>query len=220
MRCVYCQNFPISQLGHGREVSDEELAGMFLELQRRGCHNLNLVTSTHYLHAFASALDIAARRGFRLPVVYNSSGYERAATLRLLEGLIDIYMPDMKYAGNETARRWSDAGDYVERNLEAVCEMHRQVGDLELDEDGLARRGLLVRHLMLPGVESDTLVVLERLRAEVSATATVSLMSQYFPAWRADRMPPLDRRVDRSAYEAAVDWLESSTLQGWSQPII
>ena len=219
MRCVFCQNFPISQLGNGRDVSDEELAGLFLALQKRGCHNLNFVTPTHYLHAIVSALDIAAERGFHLPIVYNTSGYERVETLRLLDGIVDVYLPDMKYANNDTARRLSDAGGYVERNLEAVREMHRQVGDLEVGDDGLARRGLLVRHLMLPGIESDTLVVLDRLRTEVSATAWVSLMSQYFPAHRAAAMEGMDRRIAPEAYQEAVEWMEGSSLNGWTQPI-
>lgn len=219
MRCAFCQNFPISQLGHGRDARREELAEMMLTLQRRGCHNLNLVTPTHYLHAFAAALEIAVARGFDLPVVYNTSGYERVATLRLLEGIVDIYMPDMKYVSERAAREWSDAPDYVARNLEAVREMHRQVGGLKVDAEGIARRGLLVRHLMLPGIEDDTIRVLERLRDEVSATTWVSLMSQYFPAHHAHRMAPLDRRIDCDAYARAVEWLESTTLQGWSQPL-
>jgi putative pyruvate formate lyase activating enzyme len=219
MRCLYCQNFPISQLGHGRQATAEELANYYLDLQRRNCHNLNLVTPTHYAHAIVAALAIAAEKGFRLPIVYNTSGYERVEILRLLDGVVDVYMPDMKYADPATARLYSDAPDYVERNLEAVREMQRQVGDLVCDDQGGARRGLLVRHLVLPGAEGDGIKVLQTLRDWVSPTAYISLMSQYFPAHKAHANPPLDRRVDMRAYRKVVQWVEESTLRGWIQPI-
>jgi putative pyruvate formate lyase activating enzyme len=217
MRCRYCQNFPISQFGHGREMSDSELAGCFLDLQKRGCHNLNLVTPTHYSHAWLSALVIAVGEGFHLPIVYNTSGYESVEILRILEGAIDIYMPDMKYSDPELARRYSDAADYVERDLEAVREMQRQVGDLVLDDEGVARRGLLVRHLVMPGDEDDSIEVLRSLESRVSPTAYVSLMSQYFPAHKAMETPPLDRRVDPDAYERVAEWMASTQLRGWIQ---
>jgi len=219
MRCLFCQNYPISQLGHGHEVSDEQLAGYFLDLQRRGCHNLNLVTPTHYLHASVAALAIAAGKGFDLPIVYNTGGYERVEILRLLDGVVDIYMPDMKYADSAKALRYSDAPDYVERNLEAVAEMQRQVGDLVCDSHGIARCGLLVRHLVLPGAEDDGVAVLRALRDRISPTAFVSLMSQYFPAHRAPQTPPLDKRVDPAAYARVVEWMGSTDLRGWIQPL-
>ena len=229
MHCLFCQNYPISQLGHGREVSDRELAGFFLELQRRKCHNLNLVTPTHVAHAFVSALEIAAGDGFRLPVVYNTSGYERLETLGLLDGIVDIYMPDIKYGNPEKALRYSDAGDYVERNLEALEEMQRQVGDLEMwgsgaeegapGEPGIARRGLLVRHLVLPGSEEESVGVLKKLRDRVSDRAYVSLMSQYFPAHKALERPPLDRRVDPATFRRVAEWVESTDLRGWIQSV-
>lgn len=219
LRCVYCQNFRLSQGGVGGEVSDETLAGYFLELQERGCHNLNLVTPSHYLPAIASALCLAAEKGFRLPIVYNTSGYERVETLRLLEGIVDIYLPDMKYADPEKARRWSDAPDYPAVNLAAVREMHRQVGRLILDEDGVAMRGLLVRHLVMPGAAEDSIAVLRSLRDEISPTASVSVMSQYFPTHHAKNYPPLDRRVRAEEYAQVTAWLEQSTLRGFVQPL-
>jgi putative pyruvate formate lyase activating enzyme len=219
LRCLYCQNYRISQQGVGGEMTDEQLASAFLEVQDRNCHNLNLVTPTHYLHAIISALMLAAGRGFRLPIVYNTSGYERVETLRLLDGIVDIYLPDIKYGDPELAKRYSDAPDYVERNLEALREMQRQVGDLQCDDDGIARRGMIVRHLVLPGAEDQSIGVLETLRREVSPTATVSVMSQYFPAHRGLTTPPLDRKVDPEAYQRVADWVETTDLSGWIQPI-
>jgi putative pyruvate formate lyase activating enzyme len=219
LRCLFCQNYPISQLGHGREVSHERLADAFLDLQRQGCHNLNLVTPTHYLHAILSALAIAVGSGFRLPIVYNTSGYERVETLRQLDGVVDVYMPDIKYGDVDKARSYSDAADYPERNIEALREMQRQVGDLVLDDAGIAVRGLLVRHLVLPGAERDSIPLLRALRDRVSPSAYVSLMSQYFPAFRASETPPLNRRVDPRAYKRIVDWMAESGLRGWIQPL-
>ncbi|MBN1867897.1 radical SAM protein [Candidatus Sumerlaeota bacterium] len=219
MRCKYCQNYPISQLGHGREMSDLELARCFLDLQKRGCHNLNLVTPTHYSHAFLSALIVAVEEGFRLPIVYNTSGYESVEILRILDGVVDVYMPDMKYSDPDLARRYSDAPDYVERNVEAVREMQRQVGDLVLDDEGAARKGVLVRHLVMPGDEDDSIDALRALSSEISPTAYVSLMSQYFPAYKAVETPPLDRRVDPVAYGRVVEWMASTDLRGWIQPL-
>ena len=182
MRCKFCQNFPISQLGHGAEVTDAELAERFLMLQRMKCHNLNLVTPSHYLHAIAAALVLAVQKGFRLPIVYNCSGFESVEALRLADGIVDIYMPDMKYADPKKAALYSDAPGYVDANIPALQEMQRQVGDLVCDEDGVARRGLLVRHLVLPGAEEDSIQVLRILHDQVSPTLYLSLMSQYFPA--------------------------------------
>ena len=150
LRCVYCQNSEISQDDCGGEVEPEELARIFLDIQAAGCHNLNLVSPTHVLPPILAALLIAARAGLRLPVVYNTGGYDALPALELLDGVIDIYMPDMKYANSKTAHQYSGAKDYPRVNREAVKEMHRQVGDLALDADGLAVRGLLVRHLVLP----------------------------------------------------------------------
>jgi putative pyruvate formate lyase activating enzyme len=152
LRCVYCQNWDISQKGIGRAVSAQELAAMMLELQTMGCHNINLVSPSHVVAQVIAAVAIAAERGLHLPLVYNTGGYDSPEALRLFEGIVDIYMPDMKYADPENARRYSRARDYVQVNRAAVKEMHRQVGDLVLDENGIARRGLLVRHLVLPEI--------------------------------------------------------------------
>jgi len=220
LRCIFCQNYPISQLGNGREVSDEELAGYFLALQKMQCHNLNLVTPTHYLHAIISALALAVEKGFRLPIVYNTSGYESLDTLRLLAAIVDVYLPDIKYGDPAKAKAYSSAPDYIEHNLPALREMLRQVGHLACDDDGLARHGLIVRHLVLPGAEHESIAILERLCDEVSPTTHVSLMSQYFPAHQAPHTPPLDHRIDPVAYHDLVDWIETTDLRGWVQPLL
>jgi len=150
-RCRFCQNYPISQLGYGQTVSAERLAGMMLELQRKGAHNINLVTPTHFMPAILAALPHAVRGGLRLPLVYNSSGYERAEMLRLLDGIVDVWLPDAKYADDAVARRLSGFENYVESNRAALLEIYGQVGaELLLDDDGLARRGMIVRHIVLP----------------------------------------------------------------------
>ncbi|MFP4581686.1 MAG: radical SAM protein [Candidatus Sumerlaeia bacterium] len=219
MRCIFCQNFPISQQGHGKVLSDSELAGRFLMLQKMGVHNLNFVTPTHFSAAIARAICIAAEKGLRLPIVYNTSGYERVEVIRMLEGIVDIYMPDAKYINPQLAKKYSDAPDYVEHNLPALQEMQRQVGDLKFDEQGMARRGLLIRHLVLPGAPDDSIAILKMIRDQVSPHAFVSLMSQYFPAHRAHEVEPMDRRLQPEEYEKVLAWMEDSSLDGFVQNI-
>lgn len=204
LRCVFCQNWEISQRGVGREVEPDELAGMMLALQREGCHNINLVTPSHVVAQILAAVAIAARRGLRLPLVYNTGGYDSPEALALLDGVVDVYMPDMKYGDSDTAHRYSHVRGYWEANRAAVEEMHRQVGDLVIDEAGLARRGLLVRHLVLPGNLANTDRVLAFLAREISPRTYVNLMSQYRPCYRAGDHPPLDRPVTKAEYERAL----------------
>jgi len=204
LRCVFCQNWEISQKGTGREVSTEELAGMMLELQTQGCHNINFVSPSHVVAQIIAAVAVAAGRGLRLPLVYNTGGYDSPEALALLDGIVDIYMPDMKYGDSETAHRYSHVRDYWEVNRAAVKEMHRQVGDLVLDERGIARRGLLVRHLVLPGDLAGTGEVLEFLAREVSPDTYLNVMDQYHPCYRAEEHPPLDRPLNPGEYQAAL----------------
>ena len=203
LRCIFCQNWDISQKGLGDEVTAEELAAMMLSLQAQGCHNINLVTPSHVVAQILEALVIAARRGLRLPLVYNTGGYDSPEALALLDGVVDIYMPDMKYGDSTMAHRYSHVRDYCEVNQAAVKEMHRQVGDLTLDEHGIARRGLLVRHLVLPGGVAGTPEVLRFLAESVSPHTYLNLMDQYRPCYRADDYPPLDRSVNRGEYAQA-----------------
>jgi len=204
LRCLFCQNHDISQASAGREVEAGELAAVLLALQDMGCHNINFVSPSHVVAEILAAVDLAAGQGLRLPLVYNSGGYDSAQALCLLDGVVDIYMPDMKYSDRLTARRLSKIGDYPAVNRAAVLEMHRQVGDLELDERGIAGRGLLVRHLVLPGDLAGTEAVVRFLAAEVSANTYLNLMAQYRPAFRAREVPPLDRPVSHEEYDKAV----------------
>lgn len=203
LRCVFCLNWEISQKGIGREMEPAELADVMLKLQADGCHNINFVTPSHVVAQIIAAVEIAARRGLKLPLVYNTGGYDSLEALNLLDGIIDIYMPDMKYGDSTLARRYSKVRNYVEINQAAVKEMHRQVGDLVIDERGLARRGLLVRHLVMPGGIAGTEQVLAFLAREISPQTYVNLMDQYHPCYRADEYPPLDRPITEEEYRAA-----------------
>ena len=207
-RCVYCQNYQISQRVEEiptRTLSPDELAGEMLALQRAGAHNVNLVSPTHVIAQVAEGLCIARERGLSIPVVYNTNGYDAVETLRCLEGLIDVYLPDIKYSDDAVARACSGIDRYVEVNRAAIAEMFRQVGNLALDRRGIARRGLLVRHLVLPEGLAGSRESLAFL-ASLSKEMVVSLMAQYAPQYRAADVPPLDRRITQAEYEAVVDW--------------
>jgi putative pyruvate formate lyase activating enzyme len=205
LRCVYCQNWEISHKGLGEEVTPAQLAAMMLELQAQGCHNINLVSPSHVVAQIIAAVTIAAGEGLHLPLLYNTGGYDSLEALALLDGIIDIYMPDMKYGDSELARQYSRVRDYVEVNRAAVKEMHRQVGDLVLDEQGLAQRGLLVRHLVLPHGLAGTEQVLRFLSVEISANTYLNLMDQYHPCYRADEYPGLDRMLSDEEYREALN---------------
>lgn len=218
LRCVFCQNWEISQKGIGREVEPEELAQMMLELQAQGCHNINLVSPSHVVAQILAAVRDAAQRGLRLPLVYNTGGYDSLEALRLLDGVIDIYMPDMKYGDSETAHQYSHVRNYVEVNQVAVREMHRQVGDLVQDERGIARRGLLVRHLVLPGGLANSERVLAFIADEISPDTYLNLMDQYFPCYRASDFPPLDRPITSEEYRHALALAERHGLRRLDKP--
>ncbi len=207
LRCVYCQNWEISWGRAGREVGPDELAAAMLALERAGCHNVNLVSPSHVVAQVLAALAVAARRGLRLPLVYNTGGYDGPEALALLDGVVDVYMPDLKYADSALARRYSQVRDYVAASRAAVREMHRQVGDLVVDGDGVARRGLLVRHLVLPGGLAGTEEVLRFVAEEISRDTWVNLMGQYRPCHQASERAELARRPTaaelRRAREAA-----------------
>ncbi|MCL0048748.1 radical SAM protein [Dehalococcoidia bacterium] len=202
--CVYCQNYDISHLGHGSRVSVEELSRGMMHLQDMGCHNINLVTPTHFVPQLVKSIRIAIERGLRLPIVYNCGGYEDASTIRLLEGIIDIYMPDMKYSDPQNARRYSNAADYFIRCREAVREMHRQVGDLQLDSRGIAQRGLLIRHLILPNGLAGSREILRFIAEEISKDSYVNIMFQYRPIFKAGEYEELNRRPTLDEYREAV----------------
>lgn len=218
LRCVYCQNYPISQMGNGTERLPGELAGQMLWLQEQGCHNMNLVTPTHFMPQILNALDIAKERGFNLPIVYNTSGYESVEALRLLDGIVDIYLTDIRYSDDRSATRFSVAPHYWAVNQSAVKEMFRQVDNLVLDEEGIAKRGLIIRHLILPYGLSGTQGVMKFLAEEISKDVYVSLMSQYFPAYKAHDIKELSRRISHAEYEEAYQIMHTYGLEnGWMQ---
>ncbi len=218
LRCLYCQNYPISQMGTGAERTPGELACQMTWLQEQGCHNLNLVTPTHFMPQILKALSIARERGFNLPIVYNTSGYESIEALRLLDGVVDIYMPDMRYADPAAALKYSIAPRYPEINRAAVKEMFRQVGNLEIDGEGIAKRGLIVRLLVLPHGLSGTDAIMKFLSEEISKNVYISLMSQYFPAYRAVNERELSRRLTADEYESAYQSMQRYGLEnGWVQ---
>jgi len=212
LRCVFCQNWEISQKGQGHEVEAEELADMMLQLQAQGSHNINFVTPSHVVAQIIAAVNIAAQKGLRIPMVYNTGGYDSPEALALLDGIIDIYMPDMKYGDSRIARKYSKVRDYVEVNFAAVKEMHRQVGDLQLDEKGIAQRGLLVRHLVLPGELTGTEAIMAFLANNISTNTYLNLMDQYHPCYRANENPPLDRTLYESEYQQALAYAEQYGL--------
>lgn len=220
MACRFCQNFQISQLGWGSELEAEGLAAVFLELQAARAHNINLVTPTPHLPVILEALALARENGCTLPVVYNTSGYERAAAIRQMDGLIEIYMPDYKYADNAVAARLSDAPNYVQQARAALEEMFRQVGPLQVDREGVALRGVLVRHLVLPGGLSGTDQVLADLRRLGGPRVAVSLMAQYRPMYRADQTPGLERPLLAAEFEQARAALEQAGIsRGYVQSL-
>jgi putative pyruvate formate lyase activating enzyme len=207
LQCLYCQNYDISQHGYGEPAGPEQLAAMMLELQDQGCHNINLVSPTHVVPQILAGLLIAARAGLQVPLVFNTGGYDSLETLALLDGIVDIYMPDCKYADADIGRHLSGIPDYPHINQAAVREMHRQVGDLQLDDRGVARRGLLVRHLVLPAGLAGTKAVVDFLAQEVSPNTYLNLMDQYRPCYRAHQAsgyPELGRPVKSSEYSDAL----------------
>jgi len=205
LRCVYCQNYQISHSPAGRPVSEEELAGVMLEIEALGCHNIEPVTPTPHLPGIMAALLLARGRGLSLPFVFNCGGYERERIIRLLDGMVDIYLPDFKYGIDEAGRRFSGAEAYPRHALASLREMVRQVGDSLEIEDGIAKRGVLVRHLVLPGSWESSLAVLKAIREEISPFVPLSLMAQYTPIPAVVKHPLLGRRVSREEYEQVVN---------------
>jgi len=207
LRCVFCQNFDISWQLHGLPTPPEKLARMMLDLQEQGCHNINFVTPEHVVPQLMEALPRAIERGLRLPIVYNTSGYDAMESLELLDGVVDIYMPDFKYWDRECARKYSRAPDYPEVARRTIKEMFRQVGDLVVDEDGVARRGLLIRHLVLPGNVAGTPEVMRWIAQELSPTTYVNVMPQYYPAGKVSRreFAEINRSITPAEYEQALD---------------
>jgi putative pyruvate formate lyase activating enzyme len=220
LHCRFCQNFPISQLGNGEEITTAALSQKMVQLQRRGAHNINFVTPTHFLPQILAALFLAIHRGFSLPLVWNSSGYEKVDVLELLDGIVSIYLPDMKYADDDVAVELSGAPGYSVFNRRAVAEMLRQVGHLQVDDHGIAVSGLIIRHLVLPEGKAGSDEILPWIADNLGRETHVALMSQYFPAGKAAMTPGIDRPVSHREYDDAVAALDGAGLEnGWVQEL-
>lgn len=205
LKCIFCQNYDISHLESGCEVSISELAEIMLKLQDRGCHNINLVTPTHFLPQIVAAIETAAEKGLHIPIVYNSSGYEKPETLKLIEGIIDIYMPDFKFFSSSLSKKFTNAGNYPGFAKRAIQEMYRQVGPLKTDNRGIAYRGLLIRHLVMPGHTNDSKMIVKFLSDTLPERTYLNIMCQYRPYYLARNFPEIDRPTDyRECLEVAV----------------
>lgn len=204
LRCLFCQNYEISQSGLGEEVDTQTLAKMMLSLQERGCHNINFVTPTHVVPQIVESLLIAVREGLKIPLVYNSGGYDLDETIRLIDSIFDIYMPDIKYSDDKHSKKYSSAPGYFEVVKKAVKEMHRQVGDLQVSDDGIAMNGLLVRHLVLPDGIAGSEKVMKFLAEEISIHTYINIMEQYSPCYNAYEFKELTRRITHNEFESAV----------------
>ncbi len=202
--CIFCQNYDISHLGEGYLVDEERIAEIMLSLQNLGCHNINFVTPTHVVPQIVKALPSAIERGLNVPLVYNTGGYDSVSTLELLDGIFDIYMPDLKYSDDKIGQRYSTAKDYSEIARQAIKKMHQQVGDLAMDERGVAKRGLLIRHLILPQDLAGTYQAMKFIAEKISKNTYVNLMDQYRPCFKANDYPPLDRRITQKEFVQAV----------------
>ncbi|MTI61052.1 MAG: radical SAM protein [Firmicutes bacterium] len=203
LKCIYCQNYDISHYKEGDTISLRNLAEIMIDLQKRGCHNINFVTPSHMTHAILASLLIACNKGLRIPIIYNSGGYDDYKSLRLLDGVIDIYMPDIKYADEKTALKYSKIPGYFSIVKKAVKEMHRQVGDLTI-ENGIATKGLIIRHLVLPGELAGTKRVIDFVSREISPDSYLNIMKQYYPAYKAREHEPLNRRITDQEYKKAI----------------
>jgi len=224
LKCLFCQNYPISQLFHGEFYTTDQLAGIFLSLQKRGAHNINLVSPTPYLAHVLEALEIASGQGLSVPLVFNTSGYERAEVIARLAGIVDIYLPDLKYGPGPDSRqlglKLSGVADYFENATAAIAEMFRQTGPLGVDADGIAVRGTVIRHLIIPGHTANSIGALRAMAASGFRPAWLSLMSQYFPAHRAPDCPPFDRRLRAEEYNEVRDEAVRLGLEdGWFQDL-
>lgn len=218
MACVYCQNYEFSQLGQGREVDFQELAGFMIELENLGCHNINLVTPTHVMPQILKALGIAISKGLKIPIIYNTGGYELPQIIKLLNGIVDIYLPDIRYGDSTMAIKYSDAPAYPKYNQEAVKEMHHQVGIAKINNQGIINKGVIIRHLVLPHRISGSDEIMRFIAQGVSKDSYISLMSQYMPYYKAYTFKALSRRLTHQEYEEIKQIMQKYGLyNGWIQ---
>ena len=213
MNCVYCQNYEISQLGRGKEITIDELANIMIEQQEKGVQNINLVTPTSYSLHIIEAIKIARRNGLNIPIVYNTNGYESVETLKLLDGFIDIYLPDLKYYKNELAQKYSKVNNYFEIATQAIKEMYRQVGVPVLDEKGVMKKGLMIRHLILPNEVENSKKVLSWIKENMDNNVYISIMAQYFPTYKAKEIEKLSRKITQEEYNEVEEYLYNLDLE-------
>ena len=213
MNCVFCQNYEISQLGRGKEITIEELANVMIKQQERNVQNINLVTPTSYALHIVEAIKIARKKGLKIPIVYNTNGYESVETLKLLEGYVDIYLPDLKYYYDDLAKKYSKVDNYFEIATKAIQEMYRQVGIPVLDENGVMKKGLMIRHLILPNEVQNSKKVLKWVKENIDSNVYVSIMAQYFPTYKAKEIPEIARKITKEEYEKVENYLYELDLE-------
>ena len=213
MNCVFCQNYEISQLGRGKEITIEELANVMIKQQERNVQNINLVTPTSYALHIVKAIKIARKKGLEIPIVYNTNGYESVETLKLLEGYVDIYLPDLKYYYDDLAKKYSKVDNYFEIATKAIQEMYRQVGTPVLDENGVMKKGLMIRHLILPNEVQNSKKVLKWIKENIDSNVYVSIMAQYFPTYKAKEIPEIARKITKEEYEKVENYLYELDLE-------
>ena len=213
MNCIYCQNYEISQQGRGKEITIEELAEIFLEQQENGVQNVNLVTPTSYVPQIIEAIKTAKQNGFNLPIVYNTNGYETVETIKMLNGYIDIYLPDLKYYYNELGEKYSNVKNYFNISTEAIKEMYNQVGSPMLDKDGIMQKGLMIRHLILPNNIENSKQVLKWIKENFDNNIYVSIMAQYFPTYNAKKYKEIGRKLTKEEYEEIENYLYELDLE-------
>lgn len=213
MNCIFCQNYEISQLGKGKEITIEELADIMIKQQEKGVENINLVTPTSYALHIIEAIKIARKNGLHIPIVYNTNGYESVETLKMLEGYIDIYLPDLKYFYDELGKEYSKVNNYFEVATKAIKEMYRQVGSPKLDDNGIMKKGLMIRHLILPNQVENSKQVLKWIKENIDNNVFVSVMAQYFPTYKAKEIEGLNRKLTREEYEEVENYLYDLDLE-------
>ncbi len=213
MNCIFCQNYEISQLGKGKEITIEELADIMIKQQEKGVENINLVTPTSYALHIIEAIKIARKKGLYIPIVYNTNGYENVETLKILEGYIDIYLPDLKYFYDELGKEYSKVNNYFEVATKAIKEMYRQVGIPKLDDNGIMKKGLMIRHLILPNQVENSKQVLKWIKENIDNNVFVSVMAQYFPTYKAKEIEGLNRKLTKEEYEEVENYLYDLDLE-------
>ena len=213
LNCVYCQNYEISQLGKGKEITVTELADLFIKQQEKGAHNINLVTPTSYVNEIIEAIDIAKRNGLKLPIIYNTNSYENIETIKRLEGYIDVYLPDLKYYSDSLAKQYSNVNNYFNIATQAIQEMYKQVGSTEFDENGLIKKGIIIRHLILPNHILNTKHILKWIKENMSKGICVSIMAQYFPTYKAKELEAINRKITQKEYKEVEDYLYCLDLE-------